>query len=107
VRDILVTLIVFGLLPSVFKRPYIGVLMWVWVSVMNPHTQGWGFATTFPFAALIGGVTLVSLVFTNHSKNLPFTSVTRFLIACVRWMNVTTTSAIYPEESFEQWVKVI
>ncbi|HEU4855481.1 MAG TPA: DUF5935 domain-containing protein, partial [Nitrosospira sp.] len=44
-RDILVTLIVFGALPFVFKRPYIGVLLWVWISVMNPHTQGWGFAT--------------------------------------------------------------
>jgi hypothetical protein len=39
-RDILVTLIVFGALPFVFKRPYIGVLLWVWISVMNPHTQG-------------------------------------------------------------------
>lgn len=106
-RDILVSIIVFGLLPLVFKRPYIGVLMWVWISVMNPHTQGWGFATTFPFAALIGGVTLVSLVFTKHSKNLPFTSVTWFLIAFVMWMNVTTMFALYPEESFEQWVKVI
>ncbi|GAB1720554.1 MAG: O-antigen polymerase [Nitrosospira sp.] len=81
--------------------------MWVWISVMNPHTQGWGFATTFPFAALIGGVTLVSLVFTKHSKNLPFTSVTWFFIAFVMWMNVTTMFALYPEESFEQWVKVI
>lgn len=106
-RDILVSIIVFGLLPLVFKRPYIGVLMWVWISVMNPHTQGWGFATTFPFAALIGGVTLVSLVFTKHSKNLPFTSVTWFFIAFVMWMNVTTMFALYPEESFEQWVKVI
>jgi probable O-glycosylation ligase (exosortase A-associated) len=74
---------------------------------MNPHTQGWGFATTFPFAALIGGVTLVSLVFTKHSKSLPFTSVTWFFIAFVMWMNVTTIFALYPEESYEQWVKVI
>jgi probable O-glycosylation ligase (exosortase A-associated) len=106
-RDILVAIIVFGLLPLVFKRPYVGILMWVWISVMNPHTQGWGFATTFPFAALIGGVTLVSLVFTKHSKNLPFTSVTWFFIAFVMWMNVTTMFALYPEESYEQWVKVI
>jgi probable O-glycosylation ligase (exosortase A-associated) len=81
--------------------------MWVWISVMNPHTQGWGFATTFPFAALIAAVTLVSLIFTKHSKNLPFTSVTWFFIAFVMWMNITTIFALYPEESYEQWVKVI
>jgi probable O-glycosylation ligase (exosortase A-associated) len=106
-RDILVALIVFGFLPLVFKRPYIGILMWVWISVMNPHTQGWGFATTFPFAALIAAVTLVSLIFTKDSKNLPFTSVTWFFIAFVMWMNITTIFALYPEESYEQWVKVI
>lgn len=106
-RDILVTVIVFGFLPLVFKRPYIGILMWVWISVMNPHTQGWGFATTFPFAALIAAVTLVTLIFTKDSKNLPFTSVTWFFIAFVMWMNITTIFALYPEESYEQWVKVI
>jgi probable O-glycosylation ligase (exosortase A-associated) len=107
VRDILVTLIVFGLLPSVFKRPYVGVLMWVWISVMNPHTQGWGFATTFPFAAIIGGATMVSMVFSKDSKNLPRSPVTWTFIAFVLWMNVTTVFALYPVEAFEQWNKVI
>jgi putative inorganic carbon (HCO3(-)) transporter len=107
VRDILVTLIVFGLLPYVFKRPYIGALMWVWISVMNPHTQGWGFATTFPFAAIIAGVTIISLLFTKQAKALPLTPVTRVFIAFVLWMNVTTIFALYPEGAYVQWNKVI
>ena len=106
-RDILVTLIVFGMLPSIFKKPYVGALMWVWISVMNPHTQGWGFATSFPFAAIIAGVTMVSMLFSKDSKNLPLTSITWAFIAFVLWMNVTTVFALYPEEAFEQWNKVI
>lgn len=106
-RDILVTLIVFGMLPSIFKRPYVGALMWVWISVMNPHTQGWGFATSFPFAAIIGGVTMVSMVFTKEPKNLPLTTITWALIAFVFWMNVTTVFSLYPEQAFEQWNKVM
>ena len=106
-RDILVTIIVFALLPRIFKKPYIGVMMWVWISVMNPHTQGWGFATTFPFAAIIGGVTIISLLLTRDPKNLPLTAVTWTLIAFVLWMNVTTATALMPEESFVQWNKVM
>jgi putative inorganic carbon (hco3(-)) transporter len=106
-RDILVTLIVFGGLPFIFKRPYIGVLMWVWISVMNPHTQGWGFATTFPFAALIGAVTIASLLFTKEFKNLPLTPITWVLIFFVLWMNVTTVFALYPTEAYLQWNKVM
>lgn len=106
-RDILVTLIVFGSLPFILKRPYIGVLMWVWLSVMNPHTQGWGFATSFPFAAIVGGLTMVSLLFTREPKNLPLTPVTWVLIAFVFWMNVTTLFAFHPELVFDQWNKVM
>ena len=106
-RDILVTVIVFALLPRIFKRPYIGVMMWVWISVMNPHTQGWGFATSFPFAAIIAGVTIISLLMSKEPKNLPLTGVTWALIAFVLWMNVTTVTALYPEESFMQWNKVM
>ncbi len=69
-RDILVTLIVFGMLPNVFKKPYVGALMWVWISVMNPHTQGWGFATSFPFAAIIAGATLVSLLINKRIRKI-------------------------------------
>lgn len=106
-RDILVTVIVFGSLPFILKRPYIGVLMWVWISVMNPHTQGWGFATTFPFAAIIAGVTFVSLLFTKESKSLPLTPVTSVLIAFVFLMNVTTLFSFHPDEAYIQWNKVM
>ena len=106
-RDILVTLIVFGSLPFILRRPYIGVLMWVWISVMNLHTQGWGFATTFPFAAIIAGVTLISFVFSRESKNLPLIPVTWVFIAFVFWMNVTTIAAFHPDLVYEQWNKVM
>lgn len=106
-RDILVTLIVFGLLPSIFKKPYMGALLWVWISVMNPHTQGWGFATTFPFAAIIAAVTILSLLFTKEPKSLPLTPVIWTFIFFVVWMNVTTIFAIYPDDVYEQWNKVM
>ncbi|MBA4141436.1 MAG: putative O-glycosylation ligase, exosortase A system-associated [Nitrosospira sp.] len=106
-RDILVTLIVAGSLPFILKRPYIGVLMWVWISVMNLHTQGWGFARTLPFAAVIAGVTMLSLLFTKDSKNLPLTPITMVLAAFVIWMNVSTVFAFYPEDIYDQWNKVM
>ncbi|SEP36419.1 putative O-glycosylation ligase, exosortase A system-associated [Nitrosovibrio sp. Nv6] len=106
-RDVLVTLIVFGWLPLVFKKPYMGALMWVWISVMNPHTQGWGFATTFPFAAIIGGVTIICLAFSKEEKSFPITPVTGVFIFFVLWMNVTSFFAIYPDEIYDQWNKVM
>ena len=41
-RDALVTAIVVGVLPFVFARPWVGVLLWTWLSLMNPHRLAWG-----------------------------------------------------------------
>jgi putative inorganic carbon (HCO3(-)) transporter len=106
-RDILVTLIVLGSLPLIVKNPVTGVLMWIWISVMNPHTQGWGFATTFPFAFIIAVATIFSLAISRQPKGLPLSGVTFALIALVLWMNVTTLFALFPVSAWEQWSKVM
>lgn len=106
-RDIIVTLIFAGVLPFVFKKPYIGVLLWAWFSVMNPHTLGWGFAVNFPFAAIIGAVTLFSLIINKVPKTAPNVPIVIVFIAFTLWMNVTTFFAIHPELVTDQWIKVM
>src|SRR4051794_30605577 len=105
-RDILVSLIVFGSLPFILKRPGFGVLMWVWISVMNLHTYGWD-AATFPFAAVIATATILSLLVTTEPKSLPWTPVTAMLILVMLWMTVTTVFAFFPDASFIEWNKVM
>ncbi|MGK5080801.1 putative O-glycosylation ligase, exosortase A system-associated [Janthinobacterium sp. HLX7-2] len=106
-RDILVTIIILGSLPFILKTPAIGGLMWVWVSVMNPHTQGWGFATHMPFAFIIAIATMFSLLKTREPKGLPLTPVSVLLLLFVAWMNVTAPFALLPESSWVQWNKVM
>jgi len=105
-RDVIITLIVFGSLPYIFKKPYLGVVLWVWISVMSPHTQGWGFAREMPFAAAIAGACLLSLLITKEKKNLPLTGVTIVFIIFLLWMSVTSLFAIHPEKIGPQWLKV-
>lgn len=95
-RDVIITLIVLGSLPFALKRPYIGVLMWVWISVMNPHRLSWGFAYSFPFAAIIAGVTLVGLFFTKDPKTLPRSPIAITLIVFTVWMAIGEPFAINP-----------
>jgi putative inorganic carbon (HCO3(-)) transporter len=106
-RDILVTLIVLGSLPLILRSPVNGVLMWVWISVMNPHTQGWGFATQFPFAFVIALATLFSMLFTREPRALPWTPITLALLAFVAWMNITLPFSLFVDDSLEQWAKVM
>ncbi|MCE3264578.1 MAG: putative O-glycosylation ligase, exosortase system-associated [Pseudoduganella sp.] len=106
-RDLIITLIIFASLPMIFKRPFYGAVMWIWISVMNPHTQGWGFAQSMPFAAIIAGVTLVAMLARPKEVRFPSTGLTWLLIAFSAWMCVTTLFAMGPEDPMEMLRKVM
>ncbi len=103
-RDIAITLIIFGSLPFIFKRAQIGVMMWVWISVMNPHRLAYGFAHDFSFAVIIAGATLLSVALSKDMKAPPLNSVTVAFFMFVAWTGVSTIFAIYPDLSFFKWV---
>lgn len=105
-RDILLTLIVFGSLPFILRRPWIGIIMWSWLSYMNPHKQAWGFATTMPFALLVALCTLIGVLFMKEEKRIPWTRETIVLLLFVLWMVLTTFFALNPEPAWQQFDKI-
>jgi probable O-glycosylation ligase (exosortase A-associated) len=104
-RDILVTAIAFGVLPFIFKRPWIGILLWCWLGYMNPHRQTWGFAYDFPFAAICAIVTILAFLF-SREKEMVWTRETVLLLVFIGWMFTTTLFAFYPDLAWIQWEKV-
>ena len=105
-RDIALTLIFFGALTYVFSRPYIGIYLWTWLSLMNPHRLTYGFAFTFPFAQIVALATLASMLVSKEPKRLPWTRETVVMLVFILWMLFTTVFAMYPELAWEQWNKV-
>jgi putative inorganic carbon (HCO3(-)) transporter len=106
-RDVLVTAIVLGALPFALRRPWIGVILWTWLSIMNPHRLTWGFAYDAQFAAMAAGATMLGLFFTRDKVQLPRSGVVYMLIAFVSWMVITTVFAMYPGDSLTQLEKVL
>ncbi len=106
-RDILVTVIVFGVLPFVFLRPQIGILLWSWIGYMVPHRLAFGFAYTFPYAAIVGGVTILACFVSRKRLTFFWSPVMGWLIVFNIWMLITTLLSLQVEESLVQWQKVI
>ena len=106
-RDIFLTAFVFGSIPYILRRPHIGVMMYVWLSVMNPHRLTWGFAYDFNFAAVIAAVTLFSAVVSRDRVRLPVNAVTIALFLFGAWTAVTTVFAFYPAGAYEKWVTLM
>lgn len=105
-RDIAVTLAVFGILPFILKWPYIGILAWSWLGYMNPHRMAWGFSTTMPFAFMVAIFTLAGMLMSKEPKRIPWTRETILLLVFIVWMFITTIYSLYPWLAWEQWDKV-
>ncbi|TVO73581.1 putative O-glycosylation ligase, exosortase A system-associated [Sedimenticola selenatireducens] len=106
-RDLLLVLIVFGSLPLILKQPYIGVLVWSWISYMNPHKLAWGFAKGFPFAYIVAIVLCFSIVFSRERLRIPRTGLTVLWGIFLFWMCITTLFSIFPEYATDQLIKVL
>lgn len=104
-------IIFLSILPGVFLapvQPWIGVLYWTWVSIMNPHrllTYGW--VLSLPWALALAAGTVGGMIMGKCHKKLPMTRETKVLIAFMAWMVLTTMMAFNRDDSMEQLKKVI
>lgn len=106
-RDLLLAGIIGATLPLVFRYAFVGVLLWTWVGIMNPHKLGWGFMFDAPVANVIGIVTLIALFTTKDRVQLPLMTPLVFMMLLVVWCCITTGFAIFPTESLDQLEKVL
>jgi len=103
VRDIVLTAFILGSLPFILRRPQLGVVMYVWISVMNPHQLTYSFARDFGFAAIVAIATLAGTLFSKDVKPPPLNSLTVMLVLFAGWTGITTLFALHPEPSFARW----
>jgi len=105
-RDVIVTLIVFGSIPFILRSPMVGILMWSWLSYMNAHRACWGFAKSMPFSQVVAVALLFSILLTKEDKKIPWTRETLLLVIFILWMFITTIFALNQEDAWMQWNKV-
>lgn len=106
-RDVALLGIVLGALPFACRHTWVGILLWTWISIMNPHRLAWGFAFDAPFAAIAATAIALSLIITKDKMRLPRSPVVVLLILLVLWMCVTTAFAFYPFESWSDLQRVL
>ena len=106
-RDIVIFAIVGVALLKVFARPHIGIYLWTWLSLMNPHRLTWGAAFNFPFAAVVAGVTLIGVLFSKQPTRMIWTRETVLLLLFVLWMILTTLFAFHTDFAVEYLARVL
>lgn len=106
-RDLLIFGVILGSLPFALRHTWVAVLLWTWISIMNPHRLAFGFSHYAPVAAIAAGAALLSLVITRDKLRMPWSPPVVVLFLFVVWMCLTTVFAIDPAGSWEQLNKVL
>ncbi|WP_291299258.1 putative O-glycosylation ligase, exosortase A system-associated [Elioraea sp.] len=107
-RDLALVGVLIPLLALAVARPFVGVLMWSWISFMNPHREVYGFAQTMPWAMVTFLVTIFGCIVAREPKRLALNSVTLLLMAFAGWITFTSLVAIGPSQTvWKEWDRTI
>lgn len=105
-RDLLLLVVIAGGALYALRAPWVGVIGWTWISMMNPH----GLSYTLyhaPVAQVFAISTFLGMVFSRDPKQFPLTREVMLLLVFMLWMTVTLAGAFYFEPSFEMWKRVM
>jgi putative inorganic carbon (HCO3(-)) transporter len=107
VRDVLILAIVICGAVVALRRPWVGVMLWTWLSIMNPHRYAYGLAYDAPLAAIAAAATLLGLLLTKERES-PFKGApTVFLAVFVCWVTASWLMGLDPAGDYPQWNKVM
>ena len=106
-RDILVIGIVLAGCIAALRRPWIGIMLWTWLSIMNPHRYTYGIAYSAPLAAMSVASVGLGLLMTKQRespfKGSPVTWLTVFML----WMTISWLAGFDVAGDYDQWKKVM
>lgn len=101
-RDFVLGPIILGLAAYGLLHPWLGILGWTWVSIMNPHSYSWNL-NRMPVAAAIALSILIGLFVTKDRRNFFLTRETIALMAFMVWICITLPFSYHLAESYALW----
>lgn len=105
-RDIFLLLAVVILMIPALRRPQVGLLAWLWISIMNPHKLSYGFIQSLPILDGIAAVTLFScLIHWKERAPSEFDGILKLLLVFYFWCTLTTIFAVDFALSLTDWVE--
>lgn len=104
-RSILFLLTFFAALPVAVLYPFIGGLMWVWFSLMNPHRLVWA-NFEIPFAVLIALATSVGLLNKAGDLRMPKGIEFKLMIILYLFFFISTVYSLAPYYAWQAFANI-
>lgn len=105
-RDALTLSIIAGCVAAALFHPWIGILAWTLLGIMNPHRYSW-LASEMPVGAALAIATMLGILFTRDRVRPVVTPTMIVLALFMLWMCITLPFSIYVDRSMDMWTRVM
>jgi len=105
-RDALSLSILAVLAGAALFHPWLGIIGWTFISIMNPHRFSWA-VSEMPVAAAIAIATLMGMILTRDRVRFFLTPTLTVFILFALWMCITLPFSMFFPLSYEMWKQVM
>ncbi len=106
-RDLIIIALVLAGALAALRRPWIGIMLWTWLSVMNPHRYTWGLAYSAPLAAVAAASVVLGLLMTKERES-PFKGQpVMFFTIFMAWVTLSWLAGLDVKGDFDAWKNVM
>ncbi|MEL4178447.1 putative O-glycosylation ligase, exosortase A system-associated [Roseateles sp. PN1] len=105
-RDLVLGVVLLWLIFKAIKHPWIGIMGWTWISIMNPHAYSYRLSE-LPVAAAMAGSAMIGILLTKDKINYFVSRESGVLMLFMLWMCITLPFSFFFDRSFELWTRVM
>ena len=102
-RDLILLAALVSVIPLILRAPVIGILTWIWITLMSPQREVYGFLAGFQLNFYFAVLTAIAWVFSKEKKIAPMNLITALVILFAVWSSITTYFALHYAFSYEIW----
>jgi putative inorganic carbon (HCO3(-)) transporter len=103
VRALVLLLALAAGLGLTLRYPFVGVLLWVWFALEQPHREAYGFVQTEPLNLIIAAVTVLAWLVSGERKVPAAGFIFWLLVAFLVWMTFDSFFSFDPAWSWPYW----
>lgn len=102
-RDIVLLIFIGAILLMGFKRPFLWVLLYIYVDIVSPQLIGWGVIRSLHLSLVTFIAAFAGYVILDSKEGSRFTLRQAILVALLAWCGYTTLGAVFQEFAWQKW----
>ncbi|RJY09432.1 putative O-glycosylation ligase, exosortase A system-associated [Aurantiacibacter aquimixticola] len=102
-RDLVLLAFVAAVIAMGFKRPFLWVLLYIYVDIVSPQLIGWGVIRSLSLSLVTFIAAFAGYVLLDSKEGSRFTLRQALIVALLAWCGYTTLGAVFQDSAWEKW----